>query len=149
MGYPAVEHYRALAHQLGVADRTTFTGRVPYQQARNFLALGDVAVAPKLSDTEGSGKILNYMAMGLPTVAFDTPVSREYLGDKGIFAARVDPISLAQSLLRGLEEASNGNGQRRADLRRIAVESFSWTKAAETIVSAYASACRGNHGGQS
>ena len=149
MGYPAVEHYRGLAHRLGVADRTTFTGRVPYQQARNFLALGDVAVAPKLSDTEGSGKILNYMAMGLPTVAFDTPVSREYLGDEGIFAARVDPASLAQSLLRGLEEAANGNGQRRANLRRIAVEHYSWTQAAETIVQAYRFVCKGKRGGQS
>ena len=148
MGYPAVEHYRGLAHRLGVADRTTFTGRVPYQQARNFLALGDVAVAPKLSDTEGSGKILNYMAMGLPTVAFDTPVSREYLGDEGIFAARVDPAALAQGLLRGLEEAANGDGRRRADLRRIAVERFSWTQAAETIVRAYASVCQGGRGGQ-
>jgi glycosyltransferase involved in cell wall biosynthesis len=148
MGYPAVDHYRGLAHRLGIADRTTFTGRVPYEQARNLLALGDVAVAPKLSDTEGSGKILNYMAMGLPTVAFDTPVSREYLGNEGIFAARVDPAALAQGLLRGLEEAANGDGQRRADLRRIAVERFSWTKAAETIVRAYASVCQGGRGGQ-
>jgi glycosyltransferase involved in cell wall biosynthesis len=148
MGYPAVEHYRSLAHQLGVADHTTFTGRVPYDQARSFLALGDVAVAPKLSDTEGSGKILNYMAMGLPTVAFDTPVSREYLGDEGIFAAQVDATSLAQGLMRGLEEAVDKDGQRPGNLRRIAVERFSWTQAAETIVHAYKSVCRNNHGGR-
>jgi len=148
MGYPAVEHYRNLAHQLGVADHTTFTGRVPYQEARSFLALGDVAVAPKLSDTEGSGKILNYMAMGLPTVAFDTPVSREYLGDEGIFATRGDPIALAQGLLRGLEEASNGAGRRRANLRRIAIERFSWTQAVETIVHAYGSVCKSRRGGR-
>ncbi len=148
MGYPAVEHYRGLAHQLGVADRTTFTGRVPYEQARSFLALGDVAVAPKLSDTEGSGKILNYMAMGLPTVAFDTPVSREYLGDDGIFVTPVDSDSLAQGLLGSLEEAANGNGRRRANLRRIALERFSWTQAAETIVQAYASVCKGGRGDQ-
>jgi len=143
MGYPAVEHYRSLAHQLGVADRTTFTGRVPYEQARSFLALGDVAVAPKLSDAEGSGKILNYMAMGLPTVAFDTPVSREYLGDQGIFVAPVEAGSLAQGLLRGLEEAAHGDGRRWTNLRRAAVERFSWTLAAETIVRAYESVCRG------
>jgi len=149
MGYPAVEHYRDLACQLGVADCTTFTGRIPYHQARDFLALGDVAVAPKLSDTEGSGKILNYMAMGLPTVAFDTPVSREYLGDQGIYAERGDPTSLAASLRQGLAQTANacpacrerGDGQRRAALRRIAAERYSWTAAAETIVRAYASIC--------
>ena len=145
MGYPAVDHYRSLAHRLGVADCTTFTGRVPYGQARDFLALGDVAVAPKLSDTEGSGKILDYMAMGLPTVAFDTPVSREYLGDQGIFAAQVDAPSLAQALIRGLHEAG-ADGQRRANLRRIAVERYSWAQAADTILHAYRSVCPDTRG---
>ncbi len=93
MGFPAEHRYRQMAGRLGVAEHTTFTGKIPYQQARDFLALGDVAVAPKLSATEGSGKILNYMAMGLPTVAFDTPVSREYLGDLGIYATPGDSAS--------------------------------------------------------
>ena len=66
MGFPSVDCYRQMAQRLGVADHITFTGKIPYQQARDFLAVGDVAVAPKLSATEGSGKILNYMAMGLP-----------------------------------------------------------------------------------
>jgi hypothetical protein len=37
---------------------------------------------PKLSETEGSGKLLNFMAVGLPAVAFDTPVA-QYLGPDG------------------------------------------------------------------
>jgi len=124
MGYPAVEHYRNLAHQLGVADHTTFTGRVPYQEARSFLALGDVAVAPAIGH-RGQRQDPELYGHGPATVAFDTPVSREYLGDEGIFATRGDPIALAQGLLRGLEEASNGAGRRRANLRRIAIERFS------------------------
>jgi glycosyltransferase involved in cell wall biosynthesis len=140
MGFPYVDHYRQMAYDLGVGDRTTFTGKVPYHQARDFLALGDVAIAPKLSLTEGSGKILNYMAMGLPIVAFDTPVSREYLGDRGIYATPGDPLSLAQALLRGLEEgAENGLG---STLRRIAEETYSWDHAAQTILQAYDTVCR-------
>ena len=157
MGFPHVEHYQQMAHDLGVAAHTTFTGKIPYHQARDFLALGDVAVAPKLSATEGSGKILNYMAMGLPTIAFDTPVSREYLGDEGIYAVPGDPLSLAQALSYGLSDAGNchpdpelaegaeghtpARAARRSTLRRIAVESYSWDHAAETILQAYASVC--------
>jgi glycosyltransferase involved in cell wall biosynthesis len=139
MGFPAVEHYQHMAHQLGIAAHTTFTGKVPYHQARDYLALGDVAVAPKLSATEGSGKILNYMAMGLPTVAFDTPVSREYLGDAGIYATPGDPASLAEALLCALSE--NSNLDRSLELRRTALQSYSWDRAADVILRAYGSVC--------
>jgi glycosyltransferase involved in cell wall biosynthesis len=141
MGFPAVEHYREMASQLGIAGHSTFTGRIPYRQARDLLALGDVAVAPKLSATEGSGKILNYMAMGLPTVAFDLPVSREYLGDEGIYARPGDPVSLADALLHALSDSA---GLRRGQtLRRMAIESYSWDRAVETILRAYGSVCLG------
>lgn len=139
MGFPGVDHYRQMSHHLGIADHTTFTGRIPYRQARDFLALGDVAVSPKLSATEGSGKILNYMAMGLPTVTFDTPVSREYLGDLGLYATPRDPASLAQALLHGLVQ--NGGKQRGAELRRIAETSLSWDRAAERILQTYDAVC--------
>ena len=100
MGYPSVEHYRHVASNLGLDGWVTFTGKVPYEQAPRYLALGDVAVAPKISATEGSGKILNYMAMALPTVAFDTPVAREYLGINGMLAERVDAASVATAVRR-------------------------------------------------
>jgi glycosyltransferase involved in cell wall biosynthesis len=141
MGFPAVAHYRHMAYGLGIADRTTFTGRIPYHQARDHLALGDIAVAPKLSATEGSGKILNYMAMGLPTVAFETPVSREYLRDEGIYATPGDPVSLAGALARGLSDPENG--QRRAMLRHRALATYSWDCAARTILQAYEAVCYG------
>lgn len=139
MGFPSVQYYQDRARELGVAGHTTFTGKVPYVQARDHLALGDLAVAPKLSLTEGSGKILNYMAMGLPVVAFDTQVSREYLGDQGIYARRGDARSLAQALLDGL--ADSGAAQRGAALRRKAMESYSCVFSAETILQAYEQVC--------
>ncbi len=139
MGFPAVNHYRAMAHQLGLRGRVTFTGKVPYPQARDFLALGDVAVAPKLSATEGSGKILNYMAMGLPTVAFATPVSREYLGDQGIYAEPGDPDSLAEALLRALSDPQRET--RRRALREEALQAYGWDRASATILQAYGSVC--------
>jgi glycosyltransferase involved in cell wall biosynthesis len=140
MGFPAVDRYQALARGLGIAQHTTFPGKIPYVQARDFLAVGDVAVAPKLSATEGSGKILNYMAMGLPTVAFDTPVSREYLGDLGIYAQPGDAISLADALLEALSEGEySGRGPA---LRRQALAAYTWDHAADIILQAYGRVCQ-------
>jgi glycosyltransferase involved in cell wall biosynthesis len=141
MGFPAVAQYQAMAQRLGIDGHTTFTGKVTYGQARDHLAVGDVAVAPKMSLTEGNGKILNYMAMGLPIAVFDTPVSREYLGDLGIYATRGDPDSLAEALLQGLTDPEMEG--RRILLRQRAVERYAWDRAAETILDAYRSVCGG------
>jgi len=137
MGFPGVEHYQGIARDLGVDDRVIFTGKVPYEDAPTYLALGDVAVAPKLSATEGSGKILNYMAMALPTVAFDTPVSREYLGSLGVYATPLgDPAALADGIQALVEQPdlARALGQ---GLRRRAARHFSWERAGRHLVSIY------------
>ncbi len=136
-GFPGVELYRQQAAQLGVADRVVFSGKVPYEETPAFLALGDIAVAPKLSATEGSGKILNYMATGLPVVAFDTPVSREYLGSLGVYARPVgDPAALATGIEMLAQQPETrqlfGEG-----LRRRAELHFSWDRAGRQLVSIY------------
>ncbi|RIK29243.1 MAG: glycosyltransferase family 1 protein, partial [Chloroflexi bacterium] len=66
MGYPGADAYIQRAREMGIAARVAFPGRIPYQDIAQWLAVGDIAVAPKLSQSEGNGKILNYMASGLP-----------------------------------------------------------------------------------
>lgn len=136
MGFPGVAHYQQVAQNLGIAHRVIFTGKIPYVEAPTYLALGDVAVAPKLSISEGAGKLLNYMATALPTVAFDTPVAREYLGSYGLYAVRGDVQSLAQMLLRAL----NGGApmiKSGVQLRQRAIQLFNWQNAGLQIVSIY------------
>ncbi len=137
MGYPGTEWYGRRSEQLGLAGHVLFTGRVPYDRAPAHLALGDVAVAPKISTTEGSGKLLNYMAMALPTVAFDSPVNREYLGDDGLYAQPTgDPDALAARILDALADpaAAQAAGSR---LRARAVAHFGWERAGATLVDVY------------
>ncbi len=136
MGYPSVEAYRARASALGLDSHVVFTGKIPYEQVPSFLALGNVAVAPKVSATEGSGKLTNYMSMGLPTVAFDVPVSHEYLNDAGVYARAGDAASLAESLEQVLSDRARAQelGSR---LRQRAVERYSWTTAGARIMDVY------------
>lgn len=132
MGFPGVEHYQQVAQKLGIGERVILTGRIPYAQAPTYLSLGDVGAAPKLSLTEGSGKLLNYMAMALPAVAFDTPVAREYLGGHGFYAQRGEVASLAEMLLAALDEPARGLA-----LRERANRHFSWLRAGRQIVEVY------------
>jgi glycosyltransferase involved in cell wall biosynthesis len=137
MGYPNVETYQAQATQLGVSDAVTFTDRVPYQDAPRYLALGDIAVAPKISATEGSGKILNYMSMALPTAAFDTPVSREYLGDWGLYASERTPSALAKILGQMLDMPVAERAALGRRLRERVSSLFSWERVGEQMVAVY------------
>jgi glycosyltransferase involved in cell wall biosynthesis len=143
MGYPNVDHYRARAADLDVSDFVTFTGRVPYQDAPRHLALGDVAVAPKISATEGSGKILNYMSMALPTAAFDTPVSREYLGDWGLFAKQRTAPALATTLSQMLDMPSGERTVLGRRLRERAEALFSWERVGEQMLAVYGALIEG------
>jgi glycosyltransferase involved in cell wall biosynthesis len=137
MGFPGNERYRVLTERLGIAHRVSLPGQIPYLEAHRFLALGDVAVAPKLSETEGNQKIFNYLAAGLPVVAFDTPVSREILGERADYAIRGDAISLAGRLVELLADPARA---RRTGLagREIALRDFSWERRGLELLRAYA-----------
>ena len=136
MGYPNVARYQAVAHKEGVADCITFTGKVQYQHAPAYLSLGDIAVAPKMSTSEGSGKLLNYMALGQPVVAYDSAVHREYLADLGVYAPSGDVAAFTEAIAQLLHQP-----QRRLELgqqlRQRALQTYSWQKAGERIVSLY------------
>ena len=136
MGYPGQERYRKQAHDLQILENVTFTGRVPYGELAEHLALVDVAVSAKLSATEGNGKLLNYMAMGLPTVAYETPVAREILGPLGVYAPPGDVSALAGAIQELLD-----NPDQRASLgprlrKRVETE-FSWDAAGRRLVGLY------------
>ncbi|MHB0878350.1 MAG: glycosyltransferase family 4 protein [Anaerolineae bacterium] len=136
MGYPNVDAFRAYAAGLGLGQHVVFTGQMPYDQAPRYLALGDVAVAPKLSATEGAGKLLNYMAMGLPIVTFTTPVNREYLGDLGLYADTKDEEGLAV-LLSATVVRLPSLERLRAALRRKVMDQYVWDEAARQLEAIY------------
>lgn len=145
MGYPAVNHYRRLSRQKGVGDIVTFTGKVPYAEAPAYLSLGDISVAPKISTSEGSGKLLNYMAMAQPVVAFETAVHREYLADLGTYAAVGDVDEFAAAIV-SLLDSPNKRKYLGEQLRRRAQRNYSWQQAGAVIDKLYEELTVSNEG---
>ncbi|MCY4110048.1 MAG: glycosyltransferase, partial [Chloroflexi bacterium] len=110
--------------------------RHPHAQRPAFLSAIGGAVSPKASETEGNGKLLNYMACAIPTVVYQAPVARELLGEFGRFALPGNPRSLAHEILALLTDA-NLRAELGASLRRRACERFSWEAGARKIESIY------------
>jgi glycosyltransferase involved in cell wall biosynthesis len=121
-GYPGADRYALQVRDMPGGDRVLFPGRVPYRAAPGVLAAGDVAVAPKLSATEGNGKLFNYMAMRLPVVATDTPINRSILGELGHLVPTDRPDILAEAI----ERAFGDSERERAALRQRVVDCYSW-----------------------
>lgn len=137
MGFPSVAYYQEVAQQLNIADRVTFTGKMPYEHLVPHLAIGDIAIAPKLSATEGNGKILNYMSMALPVIAFDTPVSKEYLGSLGLFPKSRSAESLAERITHALDMSPTEKAELGQALRQQVITHYTWGKVGSQIETVY------------
>ena len=125
IGYPNEERYRQLVRARGLDQVVSVPGRIPYAEAARWLCLGEVAVTLKRSLTEANGKLLNYMACGLPVVATETPVNRELLGDDGAYTPVDDAAATAVRILELLADRDRGRAVGAA-LRRRAEQLFAW-----------------------
>lgn len=138
-GYPGVGRHAAMAARLPHTERILFPGRIPYEDAPALLSIGDAAAAPKRSATEANGKILNYMAMRLPTVCVDNTVNRDLLGDLGYYVPPDDPAALAHQLHRALDAPE----LMRDALRQRVTARFSWDRQIREIERIYAALLSG------
>lgn len=134
-GYPEAA-YKARTAELGLADRVLFPGCVPFDDTRALTAAADVGFTAKLSATEGNLKIYNYLACGLPVVAFDNPVNREILGELGVYAPQGDGVTFVQRLGQLLDDPGGRSELARAG-RAHAVEQLSWHRAASDLIDLY------------
>jgi glycosyltransferase involved in cell wall biosynthesis len=135
MGFPEIR-YRAEAQARGLSDMIHFTGKLDYTDAPLMLTSADIAVTPKLSPTEANGKIFNYMACGLPVVAFDTPVNREVLGDTGTYVIYGDARDLAAKIA-ALVADSHMRGSLSVQVREKALREHSWDSRGKMLSEVY------------
>jgi glycosyltransferase involved in cell wall biosynthesis len=145
VGYPNEEHYRQKARDLGVQAWVHFTGKISYEDVPRYLSLADIAVSPKLSETEANLKLFTYMAMGLPTVVFDNPINREILGDVGVYAEMVNSMALADALIRVLTDKEWAK-QVGLLSRQKAADEYSWSLVGKRLDDIYNSVGDGSIG---
>lgn len=136
IGFPNIEKYQKMSADEGIKQNVRFLGRIKYEDLPEYLSLSEIAIAPKIATTEGDGKIYNYMAMGMVTIAFDRSVSREILGDAGIFAEFGRAESLAEKIVWAIEhpEECRALGKK---ARERAIANLSWDAVGRRIDEVY------------
>jgi glycosyltransferase involved in cell wall biosynthesis len=94
----------ALASELEIMDRVTFTGALPFEQIPRYLKAADAFAFASVTETQGLVTI-EAMAAGLPVVAVDGPGTRDIVehGKQG-FLVENDPEALAKGLSKLLSD---------------------------------------------
>lgn len=131
---------KRLAAELDLEDHVTFTGRVPDEDVERAISSADVCVSPdpknELNDHSTMNKILEYMALERPIVAFDLKETRYSAADGALYATPNEPSDFGDKILELLadEERRRWMGQRGRE--RLAAH-LSWSRSEEALLSGY------------
>jgi len=138
VGYPTADLERFLSEK-GLGHRCEIVGRVAYEDLPQYFDRAGIALEPKSAGSgEASGKLVNYMAGGLPVVCFDTENNRRILNDSGWFVAEGDIDGFVDSMEDCVSNPSVAETFARAGVAR-AKSQYSWSLAGAMVIDAYRS----------
>jgi glycosyltransferase involved in cell wall biosynthesis len=134
---PHAAQVAATVERTGTADRVHLHGRVALEQLPELLAGADIGLVPSLPEPylqySLSTKLLEYAAMGVPTIASDLATFRSHFNDEAIrYVPGGDPGALAAAI-RELASDPAGAARLGAEAHRQAA-GYAWSLQAEHYV---------------
>lgn len=134
-GFP-VEGVQKFVAEKKLEEFVRIVSPLNYFDLPKLLQASDIAIDPKDSSTrQASGKILQYMAAGLPVVCFERENNREYLREGGCYAQDISAKALADKIIESLENQTQIEEKGKYNKERIV--KFSWDNSAEKIQKIY------------
>jgi glycosyltransferase involved in cell wall biosynthesis len=130
-----------LSAQLGLLDFVEFTGYLSDDRAiADYMVTSDVCVEPapknSFNDQCTMNKVIEYMAMGKPVVAFDLHEVRYTAQSAAIYVPSNDPIDFGEQILRLLELPEERRRMGAEGIRRFN-EVLAWEHQREILLDAY------------
>jgi glycosyltransferase involved in cell wall biosynthesis len=110
------------ADRLGIAEFVSFPGWLAEDDAFTYLASADVGLEPNLEEIVSPVKGMEYMAFGLPFVAFDLAETRALARDAAVYAEPGDAHRFAELIDELLDDAGRRARMGRAGRVRIETE---------------------------
>jgi glycosyltransferase involved in cell wall biosynthesis len=139
-GGTSLDAMKELAASLGIADRVTFTGRVPDEDLLRMLNTADVCVNPdvanEMNDKSTMNKIMEYMALAKPIVQFDLTEGRFSAQEASLYAKRNDPRDMAEKIVELLDDPERRRVMGEFGRRRV-LDELEWKYEAPKLLAAY------------
>ncbi len=137
---PELNALQRLSNDLEIADLLTFTGRITHDACLEGIASADVCVCPDpkigLNDKSTLVKVMEYMSLGKPTVAFDLTETRYSAGESALYATPNEIDAFAGHLDALLSDA-DARERLGAIARERVVEGLAWDHSKEHMFDAY------------
>ena len=126
---------------LGIGDHVEFTGLISSgRELGSVLATADVCVSPdeanRMNDISTMNKIMEYMALGKPTVQFDLHEGRVSAGGASLYATRNDASSLAKGIIQLVDDTEMAIRMGQIGRQRL-VTALSWELQVPKLLAAY------------
>jgi glycosyltransferase involved in cell wall biosynthesis len=141
----SLEAVKALARELDVENYVQFTGRLPEAEVRRYLSGADLCVQPDplspLNDKSTMNKLMEYMALGKPTVAFDLAETRCSAADAAVYVRPNDVVEFARRVSVLLDSPDERRRMGEIGRRRVR-ERLAWEYSARELVRAYTEGLR-------
>ena len=122
-----------MAGELGLDDWVAFTDWVAEDMLFRNLATADLGLDASLQEEVSPVKAIEYMAFGVPFVAFDLRETRAAAQDAAAYAPPGDVEGLARAINAMLDDATRRTEMGRAGRRRVE-ESLAWDRQASGYV---------------
>jgi glycosyltransferase involved in cell wall biosynthesis len=130
----------ALRDRLQLGDVVEFTGRVPDEAVRDILSTADIGLSPDpknpLNDVSTMNKTMEYMAFGLPVLAFDLRETRASAAEAGAYAAPNDVGEMARLLVELIDDEPRRRRMGAEGRRRIERQ-LAWSHQEPRYLSVY------------
>ena len=130
----------ALRDTLGLQDYVELPGRVPDETVIDVLSTADAGLSPDpknpLNDVSTMNKTLEYMAFGMPVVAFDLKETRVSANGAGCYVASGDVAAYARAIVALLDDDEKREDMGREGRLRIEKE-LGWPHQRDAYVGVY------------
>jgi len=137
----AVPSLKKLTAQLELEQYISFTGSIPYNDLPRYVSACDICVDPDphnpYNDRSTMVKMMDYMAMAKPIVAFDLTEHRASAGPAALYSIRNDVHDLAKTIVELIANPNLQNKMGETGRQRM-IEQFAWHHQENQLLKAYA-----------
>ncbi|EDL64361.1 glycosyltransferase [Bacillus sp. SG-1] len=142
------KEYEDLAAQLGIANVTTFTGKVPNEEVPDYIKKMTVFAVPSTENSESFGvAAVESMACGVPVVVSNIGGLPEVVVDgiTGIVVPKENPQKLAEAFTRIIEDRQLAVRMGEEGIKHVA-KHFNWIDNANYMLTLYDKTLKGGEG---